>query len=229
MIPLIAFSFLMCNQSETEDSGSETLKLTSDDNFKRYGFESGIVEYEFSGKTQTGTEKLYFVNWGMLEAKYLDIEVGMMGFMQKQKTMTLLKGDSTYSYDYHTGRLSRIKTPLWDGMKERARDGDLEEVGMAFIKQMDGKKVGNETIAGKPCEIWDVPQLLSRIWLWKGLPLKTEAGPQELRVIQTAVKVEMNANVPADKFEIPDDVEPQEAMDLQNLEKLMEKFKAPKK
>ena len=225
----IAFALLMCNQSPEEESSSSSMamKLSSDE-FKRYGFKSGIIEYEFSGEMQSGTEKLYFDNWGMIEAKYLDIEVGIMGLTQKQKTMTLLKGDSTWSYDYATGRLTRIKTPMWEGMKKQAQNGDLEEVGMNFIKQMGGEKVGSETVAGKNCDIWDIPNMLSKTWLWEGLPLKTVAGAQGMQITQTATSVQVDVTVPKDKFEIPDEVEPQEAMDLQNLEKLMEKIKAPK-
>jgi len=166
----------------------------------KYHIKSGIIEYEISGASK-GKEVVYFDNYGIKEAKYSNQEIDMMGI--KQKTNQIIISDSEYIYtldvDKKTG--TKMKNPFLGSMPE---DKNLEELGKEIMTNMGGKVIGSETLLGKTCEIWEVSQLSAKIWVWNTVPLKTEVNMMGMKIVSNATKFEPNANVPKEKFVVPD-------------------------
>lgn len=190
---------------------------------KRYQIKSGVVEYTLSG-TRKGTETIYFDNWGMREAKYTQAEMSMMGFTQKQNTLTLLDGETTYNIDLDTKTGTKMETPI---LKELAANNkDLTDAGEKMMKSMGGVKIGTEVVLGKTCDVWEIKNMQSKTWVWKNVPLKTQVNMANMQMTMIAIKFEDGAAIPADKLKIPSDVTITEGVDMK---KMLEGLKAKKK
>jgi len=190
---------------------------------KRYQIKSAIVEYTLSG-TRKGTETIYFDNWGMREAKYTKAEMSMMGITQKQNTLTLLDGETTYNIDLDTKTGTKMETPM---LKELAANNkDLTDAGEKMMKSMGGVKIGTEVILGKTCDVWEIKNMKSKTWVWKNVPLKTKVSMPSMEMTITATKFEEGAAIPADRLAIPSDVNITEGVDMK---KMLDGLKARKK
>jgi len=190
---------------------------------KRYQIKSGVVEYTLSG-TRKGTETIYFENWGMREAKYTKAELSVAGFTQKQNTLTLMDGGYTYNIDLDTRTGTKMETPL---LKEiAANQKDLTEAGEKMMKSMGGVKIGTEVVLGKTCDVWEIKNMKSKTWVWKGVPLKTQVSMPSMEMTIMATKLDEGAAIAADKFTIPSDVK---INDAGNMQKMLEGLKTRKK
>lgn len=171
--------------------------------FKRYQFKSGKVVYETSG-SMTGTETMYFDDYGMLELKETKATLEMMGIKQVTDTKVLMNGKWIYTIDKNSGEANKMENPLYSMFPE---GGDLEKVGEEMMINMGGKKIGSETLLGKECDIWEIKKLMSKVWVWKSIPIKSVVNMMGMNITQIATSVEVDISVSPDKFKIPEGVE----------------------
>lgn len=191
---------------------------------KRYKVKSGIIEYKIEGAIN-GTETVYFDDWGIKEAKINKTEIKMMGFKTETHTLTITDKDWGYNInlDDKTGTKASNKEikEMLDGMTQK----DYERFGEKMMEDMGGVKVGNESILGYNCEVWDVKNLNSKTWNYNYVPLKIEMNMMG-GVTYTAVKFEANAKIPADKFSVPKGIKITEqevpSFDMKDLQKMMQ-------
>ncbi len=171
--------------------------------FKRYQFKSGKVVYETSG-SMTGTETMYFDDYGMLELKETKATLEMMGIKQVTDTKVLMNGKWIYTIDKNSGEANKMENPLYSMFPE---GGDLEKVGEEMMINMGGKKIGSETLLGKECDIWEIKKLMSKVWVWKSIPIKSVVNMMGMNITQIATSVDVDISVSPDKFKIPEGVE----------------------
>lgn len=179
---------------------------SSGEDVRRYAIESAIVEYELSG-TPSGTETQVFDDYGAREASVRNHVVEIAGFRQETSTVSITEGPWITTLDDAERRATRIQNPLYEDLMRSVEDGDVEELGERMMRQMGGEKVGTEEVAGRTCDVWEVPVGNSRTWIWKGIPLKTEVtmGPMSSSMVATSVTVD--PDMPASRFEVPDGYE----------------------
>ena len=79
---------------------------------------------------------------------------------------------------------------------------ELQALGESMMDEMGFKKAGQEKILGRSCDVWENETLNTKIWIWENLTMKTEVNMMG-QFITEAVKIDINARVPADKFKIP--------------------------
>jgi len=65
---------------------------------KRYHIKSGTIKFNISGQN-TGTEELYWSNFGDKEARYTETTVNIFGIKQKTSSISFMDGDWAYTYD----------------------------------------------------------------------------------------------------------------------------------
>lgn len=234
IIAIFVASLLLACQKNAENANGATRTAGKTEqpansktpDIKRYKFKSGIIEYAMTGM-QTGTEIIYFDDWGWREAKYTEGEMNVAGMKQKIHKVTILDGEFTYNIDLTTNTGTKIPTPMLKELSEgaEARGEDLTDAGMRMLKQMGGKKVGEGEVAGQMCEIWEV--MGAKTWLRDGLTFKTEAGFGGMGIISTATKVQTNVSVPGSKLQIPEGVTITEGQNPQDVLKMLGK-KNPK-
>jgi len=183
--------------------------------FKRYGIKSGIIEFELSG-AQSGKETVYFDDWGYREAKYTEAELNIGGFTQKNSSITIMEGKMIYSIDLATNTGTKVENTMFDGLE----DQDMEEIGEKMMKEMGGEKIGTEQVLDRECDVWEIKHMGSKTWVWKSIPLKTELNMgMQMNIVATSIT---EGNVPAEKFKIPEGITFQ---DVGNLDDIMKKLK----
>jgi len=91
---------------------------------------------------------------------------------------------------------------------------------------MGGVKVGTEVVLGKTCDVWEIKNMKSKTWVWKGVTLKTQASMPNMDMTIMATKFEDGVAIPPDKLKIPSDVKITEGVDMK---KMLEGLKAKKK
>ena len=178
------------------------LHAQSGKKIKRNKVKSGIIENKISGMNK-GSETIYFDDWGMLEAKYTQTVISMMGFKQKSNTLTLLDGEWTYNIDLDKKTGTKMKTPLMERLAKNAKNKDLTDVGKEMMQQMGGKKTGMEKVLGKLCEVWEIKSMGSKVWVWNGVALKSETNLGGMKMSKVAQTAKFNVAIPADKVKMP--------------------------
>jgi hypothetical protein len=203
------------NENKSIDSTDATTK-TEHNKLKRYGVESGIIEYKttISGKMMgstisgEGTANLYFKDWGALELKEdkssQTTYVKFFGKTTEEKTnqheIHKLDNGESYSVDFTNKTIHTQKDPMMQYFMQT--NSDVEKAGKNMMEAMGGKKIGDETFKGYNCEIWEL--LGGKQWVHKGVMLKMEMTLMGITTINEATNVEFNINVPDKYFVLPD-------------------------
>lgn len=175
---------------------------------KRYEIKSGIITYKvegggsmmgFSTKT-TGTAHLYFKDWGNLELRDTTVKEISMGKTTTDHQIVKIDHDKAYIVDEKEKMI--YMQDLRQLMQTKQKGKDLTTMGKEMMQEMGGKKVGTGKVLGYPCEIWEV--MGSKIWLYKGIPLKSEANIMGFRHLEVATSAKFNLHVADKYFKLPD-------------------------
>ena len=175
---------------------------------KRYEVKSGIVSYKiegggalfgFSTKT-TGTEKLYFTDWGNVELRELHEKENAMGKTTVTDHITKIDHGTVYSVDNKRKVITKQDIAMLKDMDKQGKN--MSAMGKDMMKQMGGKKTGTGKVLGYPCEIWEM--MGTKVWMYKGVPLKTEADIMGFKHLQIATSAKFNVSVPKSRFKLPD-------------------------
>ncbi len=188
----------------------------SQNKLKRYEVKSGIVKYTstISGKVigskiaGSGTENLYFKDWGALELKETTSEqTTTMKFFGKEKVETTsthvinkLDNGESYLANFDTKIITVSRDPMMDMMKQS--NTNATEAGKNMLESMGGKIVGTESILGHSCEVWDV--MGAKQWLYKGVMLKMEVTLLGIKTITQATSAKFDVSVADANFKLPD-------------------------
>lgn len=164
----------------------------------KYEIKSGIVKKVSTVMGQKVESTLYFDDYGKMEA----VETTVNAAGTEKHMRTLDEGNSIASIDLDAKTVQRIEKPdklnnfltLTDEQKEKYKYQEL----------------GEEDFLDRPCkkislELTEMGQtFLSTLWLWKGIPLKTEAQVGGMTVIEEAIDIHENTEIPVEKFTIPE-------------------------
>lgn len=173
------------------------------ENVRPYDVEEGKVEYKLTGMTK-GSEVLEFKDWGRKTARRTKTTFSVMGMTQTTDQLTILDGEWIYVVDPSKNTATKVKNPILANLSEKG-DKSLRQTGEDMMKAMGGKVVGKDTILGKPCEWWEIQQLMSKSCIWKGINLKTIAGVPGMEVAHTAVNIELR-KIPNSRVSLPQNV-----------------------
>lgn len=195
-----------------------TISAFAQTRLKRYDVKSGIVEYEttISGKIMgstisgSGTEKLFFKDWGAIELKETEssqtttIKIFGKGKTETENTHTINKLDNGESYivDFEKKQIYASRDMAMDMTKAFHPDADAGEVGESMLESMGGEKVGTEKFLGYNCDVWNISG--GKQWLYKGLMLKLEMTMLGITTITKATTAKFNINVADKFFNLPD-------------------------
>ena len=171
---------------------------------KLYSFKTAEIEYAYEGNT-TGKQILYIDNYGFLQSCIVQTVSTTLGKKIEKNEMRVTKELDIYWWDIKTRQGRKINNALTQQMMN---DPTIkpEEFGKFSMETMGFEKKGTETINGKLCDIWTGMGGSTKIWLWKGLTLKSELNMLGTKTIYTATNIKIDGVVPADKFAIPSDV-----------------------
>ena len=173
---------------------------------KRYEIKSGIVEYKItqSGNMMgvqiqgSGTAKTAFKNWGEVELHTEDSQTVTMGTKERNRITTKIENGKVYTVDFDQKVI--YEQNVQDMM--HAQDKQLVMTGKEAMASMGGKQIGEENFKGYACEIWEVMQV--KVWLHKGVMLKSEADIMGMKNATVATKISFNVSVPDAALQLPD-------------------------
>ncbi len=162
--------------------------------YKKYRFETAIVEYEVEGHDK-GTKTLFIDMGGYKVAEYITIKKKK----SEEKTAIILYGADMISIDFDDKQAVKMHNPMAFYLANPNRD--WEETGEILLTKLGFEKTGKETIIGKKCDVWKHGK--HRIWIWDGLTLKSADGKD----IETATDIKIDATISEEKFEVPEGFE----------------------
>jgi hypothetical protein len=212
---LLLFSVYNCGDSGKESS--ENGKASGKTDFtKRYGVKSAIVEYAVTG-SQSGTKTLYFDNWGMRQAEYTNTVLQIGNFNKNINILNVIKEDSNYIVDLERNTGTKTKNPVKKLIAELQNQKSFGEFGEQILLKSGAMKIGREEFLDKECDIYEIKNAGTIIWIWKWIPLKTITKTGGIEINSVAKKIEVDVSIPDDKFNIPEGVRLTE-VDLDNIE-----------
>ena len=219
LILVIAILFINCKGNENDKTDTAKLFSKSENNqLKRYEVESGMIVYstETSGKVMgsiisgSGTENLYFKDWGtieLLEEKSTTTTKMKMFGQNKTETEKIhkiakLDNGESYSVDFDKKEIYAGRDMAMDMVKMFHPQSDASDVGKNMADGMGGKVIGKETFLGYNCEIYDL--MGSKQWIYKGVTLKMEMTTMGITTIKTATSATFDTRISDSYFELPD-------------------------
>jgi hypothetical protein len=179
---------------------------------KYFEYESGMVEYALSG-VRSGTEVLYWDDWGGRQARYTKASLTMMSITQTTDDWVITLPDVVYAIDMKTKTATRSVNPA-KAFAEGLSEDELEEIGRRMTEAMGAKKVGTDTVAGLSCEIWRTEALSTETCTHKNVPLRSKSGMGGMQFAIVATKIELDASVDQSHFQVPADVTVREAPEI---------------
>ncbi len=173
---------------------------------KRYEVKSGIIEYAVSGGgnmmgIQTkieGKSKTLFKEWGNRELHEETTKSVIMGREEHTRQTTKIDNEKVYVVDYE----QKIIVQYDPAMLLQSEHKNLAKSAKEMMLAMGGTKTGEETIQGYICEVWETQQM--KLWLHKGILLKSEANIMGITHTSVATDIKFNASVSDENLKLPD-------------------------
>ncbi len=166
----------------------------------KYELKSAIVEYKSDMMGFEASQILYFDDHGQKEATETSMEI--MGNKTRNVSVTVDGQTVNFDPENKTG----FKAPAMQGSGQL----NFRQLTDEITRQWNLKEKGTETFLGKECTRYSVDNkeynMKGEYWVWKGIPLKMELEMATSRMVMEAVSVTENADIPADRFEIPGDI-----------------------
>lgn len=214
---IAAITFISCGDSEKGDSNN-TAK-DSDSGFQKvFGLKSGVIEYVISG-SQEGTKTLYFDNWGMKQAEYMRSILTVKGFTKPINKLSVIDGEFQYNINMDQNTGTRTRNPILRTMEQLAGQKGFNEFGEQILLNMGANKIGSENFLGKDCDVYEMRNTGTKLWVWEWITLKSETKSGGLEINLAATRIN-EGSVPDSKFKLPEKIILNE-VDLDNIENEM--------
>ena len=214
-ISIILFSCGDSSNDKVDNSG----KNNSVDFQKRYGIKSGVIEYLITG-SQEGTKTLYFDNWGMRQAEYTRSVLSFGGFTKSLNLVSIIDGEYQYMINIDQNSGTKTRNPILKSIEQLKDQKGFNEFGEQMLLSMGANKIGSDKFLGKDCDVYEMKNTGTKLWVWEWLTLKSETKSGGLNINVTATRINEGGSVPAEKFKVPEKVILNE-VDLDNIENEM--------
>ena len=199
LISCILFFFLVISYANADSVKSTTRRYPKS--------KSGIIKYNISGTT-TGTEVVYYVDWGRREAIYTKSTADLRGVIVDRNTLTLLEDNGLWinNIDLNARTGIRMKNPRYKEYVGQSRI-ELENTKKKSLKDAGARRAEIEMVIGRPCFVWTVQYNGNEIYLWNGIVLKKITGSGYSETTTVATEITESVNIPEEKFTIPPDIQ----------------------
>lgn len=201
-----ALIVLSC-KNKTKESASEAgsiaqVEAVPESPKGKYAIKSGIVEYKTQMMGMDMKQVLTFDDYGKKEVQ--EVKMEMMG--TEVHSITIFRDGFVYTIDM--AKKTGTKKAFYQG----AGSGniDFENLTDEMVREMNLKKEGTENFLGKTCEKISIDytkmQMKGNFLVYKGVALKNDVDMGTIKMKLVAEKFIENADISADKFEVPADV-----------------------
>lgn len=197
-----------CNGKSKSNDGQDApvSEMKLDAKAKKYPMEKGVIYQKSETMGIVSEPVIYFDKWGEWEVTETTTTIEMMGQKMVDRQIEITKGKDYWKIDLekktgvHFNRPPAI-SPM--GM-------DMEKISKEMLGEMDIELIGEETFLGYPCKKYrlksDKNSLGMEYLLYGNLMMKMKGEAMGMPVATEIIRIE-SVTPPADKFEIPEDVE----------------------
>ena len=181
--------------------------------YKKYLVKSGKVTYTITGSGNImgamqklkGKKRLIFDKYGFRELNE-EVTVSKMNIFGNEKVdkshrMILLDGTKAMQADFNHKKIMEMNVPGM-GLMIAAANQNIAKMGEKMLKQMGGHKVGQETVAGYPCDVWKMR--VATQCIYKGVPLKITTNILGIQRTEVATEAKFDIAIPESSFRLPD-------------------------
>lgn len=170
--------------------------------YKRYGVEKGTLVFQYTG-ISSGTDYIYFDNWGWREAKYSRVTTKLGTFSEETNAVQYLDGENRYVYQNATN-----KAKYYDGRQavtvaEQSGTKDLAAYADVMLRNMGAKQNGKSKIQNIDCDVWTIEEKNVKLFMWKGITMGEESYVNGNPVGRKLMQVELDKNPPLEKLLLP--------------------------
>lgn len=137
-------------------------------------------------------------------------ETEVMGNTQVSKSLIITDKEWSYTIDLENKTGLKSKNDDSEDSPSEKILSDDEVTFRQMIEKEGGVIIGNETFLGKNCIIAELTeindegkQLKTKMWYYKGIPLKVSNSAYTME----ATKFEENVKIPSSKFQVPKDIQ----------------------
>jgi hypothetical protein len=211
-------TFFSCGDSSKDDV-KDSIKGSTSEFQKRYGIKSGVIEYIISG-SQEGTKTLYFDSWGMRQAEYTRSVLSVGGFTKSLNLVNIIDGEFQYMINIDQNSGTKTRNPILKSIEQLKDQKGFNEFGEQMLLSMGANKIGSENFLGKDCDVYEMKNTGTKLWVWEWLTLKSETKSGGISINLTATRINEGSSVPSEKFKIPEKVVLNE-VDVDNIENEM--------
>ena len=172
-----------------------TISLSAQD--AKYEIKSAIIKKEMTMMGQKIETINYIDDFGKKES-------GDMNFPGVGNLRIIQEGQSVITVNLDSKQAMRANLP--------EKPINYLQLTPEVREKYNIKETGEEEIAGKVCKKYslDVVQMGQSVeikaWVWKGIVLKSETAGNGMIIVDKAIEIQENAEVPADKFVVPDGI-----------------------
>lgn len=193
-------------------------------------FEKAVIHYDVSG-AQKGTETLYIRDFGNERVKITQSKGKVMFVTTTTDTIEITTRDSVINIDMEENTGTRMTNPQKfmreeiEKLSAKERQivmRNLETIGMNMAVQMGGQvkpKAGEHL--GYTCDLVTVMGTTSCQMSGTPIMLKMESNMMGVKINTVAKKIDKNASVPADLFQIPEGVNVKYSKDADEMSRAM--------
>jgi hypothetical protein len=207
-----------CGESSKDDADNSPKGSTSEFQ-KRYGIKSGVIEYIITG-SQEGTKTLYFDSWGMRQAEYTHSVLSVSGFTKSLNLVNIIDGEFQYMINIDQNSGTKTRNPILKSIEQLKNQKGFNEFGEQMLLSMGANKIGAESFLGKDCDVYEMKNTGTKLWIWEWLTLKSETKSGGIAINLTATRINEGGSVPSEKFKVPEKVILNE-VNLDNIENEM--------
>ncbi len=199
LISCILFFSLVISYANADSVKSTTRRYSKS--------KSGIIKYKISG-TITGSEVVYYEDWGRREAIYTKTTMNLRGVTVDRNTLTLLEDNGQWinniDLSARTGiRMKNLQYKEYIGKSMV----ELENTKRKSLKDAGARRAEIERVVGKPCIVWAEQFTGNETYTWKGIILKKVTGSGFSKTTTVATEITESINIPEEKFTIPPDIQ----------------------
>ena len=174
---------------------------------KLYGVENASITYTYSGAGE-GTKTHILANYGMYQKLEDNMTYSFNGQPRKIHQLDITSDTAQYSVDLKEmkGTKRSFDTTRLNALIKDFTDEERADFQAAYILRGGGKLVGEETILGKPCSIYEVGFSAIRVSLWNGITLNMTAVMGEDTIRMTATEIDLDFTPTVAMFTPPEGV-----------------------
>lgn len=171
---------------------------------RRYEVKSAVIEFVISGDIK-GSETAYIDHFGEKESRFSKYILNMTGNDKEQDRITIREGDQLTNVDLIRRKAVRIdlNKEMTPGLSIHLSGKEMADYTPNGLKKMGAVFVGEESVAGKTCKIYDLPFLEARLWVYKNIALKYKSNTRGFLVEYLATAIKEDIDIPKDKFTVP--------------------------